>query len=335
MLSEIQSMREQLVNALKVKGIDYINLRGALVPDHKKLEVALIFDSTACKSETYGHEVFARAIPLLNHESQNSILAGDYIGENEHQKLLHKAFNDEVRPVRKVNFRHSDQFYIVYISNLTKGLTQKLTEGLADYEAYVGFANTTYGSLFKTLLSMMLVNVCVKYKGKIIQGHPDDTDSDENVNMSGYPFEASGYKCISVQQSLKGVFLSYKIERAVLPGFEHDTHFSINSVNSNIQDIYEFNVEVAQEKLDYVKRKNADFMLQAGLNDVTSDEFKIQIRDKIRSNYIYRMSHSDDYKFTKFNVMIEFSGVDGQPLRQLAALKYHPDRKVLELITSF
>ena len=121
----------------------------------------------------------------------------------------------------------------------------------------------------------------------------------------------------------------------MLPGFEHDTHFSINSVNSNIQDIYEFNVEVAQEKLDYVKRKNADFMLQAGLNDVTSDEFKIQIRDKIRSNYIYRMSHSDDYKFTKFNVMIEFSGVDGQPLRQLAALKYHPDRKVLELITSF
>ena len=113
MLSEIQSMREQLVNALKVKGIDYINLRGALVPDHKKLEVALIFDSTACKSETYGREVFARVIPLLNHESQNSILAGDYIGENEHQKLLQKAFNDEVRPVRKVNFRHSDQFYII------------------------------------------------------------------------------------------------------------------------------------------------------------------------------------------------------------------------------
>ena len=76
----------------------------------------------------------------------------------------------------------------------------RIDNGLASWEAYVGFADTTFGSIFKFLLSSMLVNICLKAGRIIIQGHEDDRSADENVNMSGYPFEENGYVCRSIHR---------------------------------------------------------------------------------------------------------------------------------------
>lgn len=335
MLFEIQAMRQQVVSALKLKGVDYDDLRAALVPDREKLEIALIFDTMKIERSWYGYEVFKHIIPLLDPRTKNSILSGDYIGENGQQDILFNAFREAVFPVRPVDYQHSSQFYVVYINNLTEAAFEKLVEGLLEFDAFVGFADTTYQSFFKTLLSLRLVNLCVKNGRKIIQGHEDDRDDADNINMSGYPFEENGYECVSIRSDLEGVLLSYKIESPVFDGFESDTEFSINSVNSRIGRIDEFEVKIEDAKLEYLKTVKSGSLEHAGLSGVSTEELQNIIKEKIRSNYIYNMSYVSDHSVTKFNIIIEISGKDGEPFRLMAALEYKPDDKILRLITFY
>lgn len=335
MLLEIQAMRAQVASVLKLKGVNYDDLRAALVPDREKLEIALIFDSTKIESNWYGYEVFKHIIPLLDHRTKNSILSGDYLGENDQQETLYNAFCDAVNPVRPIDFKHSVLFYVVYINNLTEAAFEKIVTGLLGFEAFVGFADTTYHSFFKTLLSLRLVNLCVKSGRKIIQGHEDDRDDAENLNMCGYPFEENGYECISIRSDLNGVLLSYKIESPVFDGFESDTDFSINAVNSNVNRIDEFEIQVEDAKLNYLKTIKSGSLEHAGLSDVSTIELQDIIRKKIRSNYIYSMSYSPEHSVTKFNIVIEIARNDGRPFRLMAALEYKPEDKILRLITFF
>lgn len=335
MLIEIQAMRKQVVDALKAKGVNYDELRAALVPDREKLELALIFDTMKIESSWYGYEVFKRLIPLLDPRTKNSILHGDYVGENEHQDILFEAFRDAVCPIEQITFQHSTQFYVVYINNLTDTAFQKLADGLIGFEGYVGCANVTHHSHFKTLLSLRLTNLGVKFGRKIIQGHEDDRDETDNVNMSGYPFEENGYECISIRSDLEGVFLSYKIESPVFDGFEVDTEMSINSVNSSVERLDDFDVHVEDAKLEYIKTAKAGSLHHAGLSDVSKEELREIIRGKLRSNYIYNMSYLAEYNVTKFSIIIEVPDKNGEPFRLMAALEYRPDDKVLRLVTFY
>jgi hypothetical protein len=335
MLFEIQGMREQVAHILKSKGVNYDHLRAALVPDREKLEIALIFDTMKIKDSWYGYQVFERIMPLLDPRTKNSILVGDYIGENSQQETLFEAFREAVCPVRRIDYQHSSQFYVVYINNLTDTAFQKLADGLMDYEAYVGCANTTYHSLFKTLLSMKLVNLCVKVGRKIIQGHEDDRDDAENVNISGMPFEENGYDCISLRSELVGVLLSYKIESPLLDGFEADREMSINAVNASPSTLDSFDVQIEDAKLSYIKSAKVGSMHHAGLGGVSSKELQVIIKEKLRSNYIYNMSYLEQYNVTKFSIIIEIEGKDGHPFRLMAALDYRPDDKVLRLVTLY
>lgn len=71
MLLEIQGMRAQIARTLKSKGINYDDLRAALVPDREKLEIALIFDTMQIEDSWYGYQVFERIIPLLDPRTKN------------------------------------------------------------------------------------------------------------------------------------------------------------------------------------------------------------------------------------------------------------------------
>lgn len=335
MLLEIQGMRAQVARTLKSKGVNYDDLRAALVPDREKLEIALIFDTMQIEDSWYGYQVFERIIPLLDPRTKNSILVGDYIGSNSQQETLYEAFCEAVCPVRRIDYRHSSQFYVVYINNLTDTAFQKLADGLIDYEPYVGCANTTYHSFFKTLLSMKLVNLCVKAGRKIIQGHEDDRDDADNVNMSGMPFEENGYECISIRSDLEGVLLSYKIESPVFDGFEADREMAINSVNASPSTLDGFDVQVEDAKLEYIKTAKAGSLHHAGLSDVSTQDLQEIIRGKLRSNYIYNMSYLAEHNVTKFSIVIEVPDEVGEPFRLMAALEYRPDDKVLRLLTFY
>jgi len=337
MRTEIQGLREMVVDALALKGLKYEDFKTALTPDQKRREVALVFDTQKIDSSWYGHEVWNRLIPLLDKKSKHSILVTDYSDRGAGQETMFDAMNSAVVFARDVNWKHSSQFYIVYITNVSDATIAHFDEGLRDWEAYVGFADTTFSSVFKLLLSMMAVNVCVKIGNVILQGHEDDVPNDEDCNMCGYPFEENGFVCRSIQSILEGTMLSFKIERPVIPGFEIDTHMSLNAVSEQPLPLDDFTVEVTEARLGYLRTAKAGSMERAGLQNMSAGELAEAIKDKIAGSYIYNMVHVAEYDVTKFNIIIEVPpfAPDGKPTRLLAALKYIPTRKTLELITLF
>jgi hypothetical protein len=335
MQREIQGMRLKLEEELSKKGISYARLKSALVPDRKRREIALVFNTLSIESGWYGYEIFQQVIPLLDKKGNHSILHGDYLDRPGQAEQIFSAFEEAVQLRRSVEFRHPTQFFIVYLNNLTEAMVCALDRGLSGYEPYVGYADTTYASRFKFYLSTMLSNLCVKHGSIIIQGHEPDRDDNEDVNMSAYPFEESGYTCRSVNSDLEGVLLSYKIERPVIPGFEVDTEFGLNAISTSPLPLDDFEIEVQEARLEYVKANKTGSVERAGLEAITAAELAELIKAKISASYIYNLEFLHEHNVAKFNLILELASSSDEPTRLLAALEYRPEQKSLKLLTLF
>lgn len=332
---EIQHMRRSVEEILASKGISYDRLRSALVPDRKRREIALVFDTLSVEASWYGNDVFERLIPLFDRRSNHSVLVGDYLDQPGHADQLFLAFQDAVQLRRPVEYRYPTQFFIVYLNNLTDAMVRRFDEGLGSYRAYVGYAEMTYGSAFKFYLSTMLVNLGIKHGSFIIQGHEPDRPNSDDVNTAGYSFEEAGFICRSLSSDLEGVLLSYKIERPVIPGFEADIEFALNAISLTPMPLSEFRVEVEDAKLAYVKKAKAGSVERAGLDTISTSELADQIRSKISASYIYNLMFLEEYGVAKFNIILEFSSDDKSVTRLLAALEYRPSSRSLKLLTLF
>jgi hypothetical protein len=146
----------------------------------------LFFDTTQIKSGWYGLEVFERILPALDQNATHSILCGDLIGEANVQDRLYDAFNQEVTLARSCTWTHSSQFFIVYISNLSDQMLSNIRNVLSQYVGYIGLVDCYAPSFLKTYFSLILCNSFLKAKRTIIQGHEDDVENTEDVNMVGY-----------------------------------------------------------------------------------------------------------------------------------------------------
>ncbi len=332
----IEGMLVQTEEILASKGINYGNLKSALVPDQKRREIALVFDALNMQESQYLIAIFSAVIPLLHKRSNHSILSGDYRGDRDQQDLLRKSFFESVDLIKQVEWHCSDQFFIVYVNNLTDNMINILRDGLAAFEPFVGLADTTLASNFKWCLSTMLVNDCLKYKNIILMEHEGDRDNSENVNLNNCPWEDFDYVCRSLQDMYFGVFLSYKIERPVIQGLRSDTVLSINAVNPDPLPIADFNILVDQNKFRYLSEQKTAILKRIGLLDGDFSQLQDMISERISSNYIYNMEHDDQYNITKFNIILEIHPTDNAPpQRVLAALEYKPADRCLRLITLY
>ena len=332
---EIQQMLGQTERILTTKGISYSCLRSALVPNTNRREISLVFDTSGSQESWYGLPIYRALIPLLHKQSNHSILAGDYIGDNFQQDALYEALCESLQPVRKVEWRHSSQFFIVYVSNVTDNMISTIHDGLAQFEPYVGFADMTFASRFKLYLSTMLVNDCIKHRNIVLMAHEDDRDNKEDVNVTLYLWKDFGYKCRSLQEMYFGVFLSYKIERPISQGFEVDTELSINAVNPEPLPIADFEIRIDEAKLAYLAREKSGTLKRLGLLSDDLSRLRCMIAEKISSNYIYHMKHDERHGTTTFNIVLETYPADGAPQRVLAALEYIPVEKCLRLVTLY
>jgi hypothetical protein len=336
MFREISALRDAVEVQLALKGIAYEKLKSALVPDRKRKEIALVFDTRAIASNWYGLDVFERLIPLFDKTSNHSILVGDYLDRSGQEAALLHAMQQAVHLIRDVEYHHPTQFYIVYINNLTDAMIETFHTGLKQYPGYVGFADTTYSSNFKIFLSTMLVNLGIKHGRIVIQGHEPDRDKNEDVNTCGYPFESAGYLCRSLSSDLMGVLLSYKIERPVFDGFEVDTEFSLNAISTTPLLLDDFDIEVTEAKLAYIKDAKAGSAERAGIDAMSVDDLAELIKRKVAANYIYNLGFNAIHNVAKFNIMIELPSQAQEHLtRLLAALEYQPNKSTLRLITLY
>lgn len=339
MLTYIQDELAQTEQILKNKGINYSELKTALVPSTQKREIVLVFDRNLIPDGWYGFSVHSKIIPLIPQESNHSILAGDYIDNIGMQRELHKVLLDNIQLASnvKLEYQHSTQYYLVYFNNVTNAVITMFHTELSDYEPYVGYIDLTFASPLKTYLSSILLNIGLKYRKFIIMGYGDGLDGEQDVNVSGYPYEENGVVCKSIPETPFNLFLSYKIERPIYPGFETDTEFSLNAINPTILPLSKLDIRVDIEKFKYLLKEKTGSLKRAGLIEETPDKLKMLIREKILSNYIYNLSYDYEHDTTKFDILLETSPVDSSsedmPIRIMVALEYMPKDQTLRLIT--
>lgn len=336
MRREINASFSVLLEILKAKHIDYLSLKNALVPRPDRNESAFIFDTTQISSAWYGLEAFEHILPALDKNGTHSVLAGDLSGETNMQNRLYDAFNQEVSLARSSNWKHSSQFFVVYINNLSDQMVSNIRNALDPYAGYVGWANCYAPSFLKTYFSLILCNSFLKVKRIIIQGHEDDVENTEDVNMAGYPFEKYGYTCKSLQSAYNDLFLHYKIERGVYPGFESDTLFSLNSISNSVVPLDECQVEVEEAKLRYLQEKKEGSMKRSGLLPLSREDIQTKIRQRLASNYIFNMAYTAEHDTMKFNTILNFVLKEENKLMKLTvSLEYKPSEKRVRLITMF
>lgn len=329
-LREIRWLLEETTSALAARGISYASLRPALVPSSTRREIALIFDSMRIGNAWYGLPIHRAVIPLLERKSCHSVLGGDLLGETDMQWRIRGGLEGGLVPSSALDYRHSTQYFALYINNLSDSMVRKLHEGLATFAPYVGFVDCTLGGFMKTYFSMTLVSEFVKRGHVIIQQHEDDLEPDANQNTIGYPFEEFGYTVRSIPSMLFGVLLSYKIERPVFPGFESDTEFSLNAVSTFPSQLDGFHVTVDPMKLKYLLENKSGSLRRAGLSEVQPAELEKVIAAKLQANYIYNMCQNDDHGVVKFNILVEHG-----ECRLTVALEYVPADQTVRLITMY
>jgi len=330
---ETNGMFQELLRTLKRKSINYQELRACLTPSIDKKEVILVFDTLQIDNSWYGGDVFKKILPLLDRRSSHSFLCGDYIDKGLSQDRLYQELVASIESRNPSEYRHGSQYFLVYMNNVSDDLLNRLDDGLKEFKPYTGHIDVTFSCFMKRYASVSLVNSFIKHKGIVICSHEDDRDDADNINMPGYAFEENNYKCFSVQDSLFGVFMSYKIERPVFEGFKRDTEFAINSITSNVLAIDDFDVEIENSKLQYLKEKKTGRMKKSQLIQFERKELEALIRSKVSDNYLYNMTYLEEHGTAKFNVLIEKEVSDGMAIRLMVALEYMPIDRKLRLIT--
>lgn len=336
LFKEINGMFNELNSVLSSKKIKYQDLKSALIPNPEKNEMVYVFDTSKISSAWYGYEVFENIMPLFDKKSNHSVLCGDFLGTYSTQERLSKEFSKSLVPIRKYNFEHSSQFYLVYINNLSDEMHKNINDGLSKYVPYIGYIELNYSSFIKTYFSAILINCFIKHKNIIVMAHEDDREDAEDINIKGYPFEVNGYLCRSMKSMNYDVFLSYKIERNVYKGYEIDTTLSLNAITSKAMKIDNFNILIDEKKLTYLKEYKTGKLKKANLINFNKTELEQLIKNKINSNYIYNMEFLEEYDTLKFNLIIETVASDTKETVKLTlALEYIPKQKELRLITMF
>lgn len=332
MHGEIQMLFAKAQLLLQSKGIKYAQLRSGLTPSADRNEAAFIFNAQSIDSPCYGFEIAKKIIPLHDKQSTQSVLCGDLIGDDK--QLIFDILQESLVLARSFPLVHGTTLFCVYINNLSDSALSAMHEILCKYEPYVGFIPASFASRAKAYLSTILVNSYLKHRSTIIMGHEDDRPNEEDVNLIGYPFEDFGYRVVSLPSLYAGLFLGYKIERPLFPGFEIDTEISLNAVSSSVFPIDDFTVEIEEAKLHYLKSQKLGKLQKAGIAELNGDELAHLIRTKITASYIYNLCYLADHDVVKFNVMLEVPrSDDGYPTRILAALEYQPVRRNLRVIT--
>jgi len=87
------------------------------------------------------------------------------------QDRLYNAFNQEVTLARSCTWRRSNQFFIVYVNNLTEQRLSNIRDALRSICGIRWLDELLCTFFLKTYFSFILCNAFLKAERIIIQGH--------------------------------------------------------------------------------------------------------------------------------------------------------------------
>lgn len=331
--SELNSYSNILKESLKFKGIDYNYLSKALIParEENKYEYAFVFDSAYFDDKTmfYGEEIVNEMLSIINRESTQSILIGDYIRiQGMKEEDAKENFLEKIEYVNQREYEHSGKYFIVYINNITKKQIQDMREKLKSKKYFVGTMNLKYSARIKQHLSCILIPICIKYKNNVIV---PSAVYDENILEQNYKYKENGFNVIIINEVLYNLFLAYKIPNGIRD--EEDLDFSYNLLVYLAPEYENIKLVVDEKKLSYLRNSKKRNMEILEMINFETMELEKKIRINLYNNYIYNIE-KNEYGDLKFNVLIEFN-IKGKPKNVLIALKYLPKENELRLITMY
>jgi hypothetical protein len=325
-----------LQKRLKKKNISYDKLKSALIPnqDKDRKEICFIFDTNKLEYGDYGNYIFSKLLPLLDKESTYSILYGDYINLINNENALFSMLRDTIICCNTLDYRCSNQFFIVYFNRLTQNQYTAIIDGLSGYSWFVGYVDATHQSLFKSYISNVICNLCVKNKNRVILPHPADSLDEENVNPQGYPYEENNFTYVSINEESFNLFLSYKIETEFMD--TDDIRFSLNALFPKFDSFEKIVLRIDDDKwnkylTDKVKGKGA-ILEKIGYSKEEKRRFIKEIYRKICQNYIYNL-RKNEYGDLLFNVCVQLQTQDGNKRKTTIAIKYIPENGEMRIIT--
>ena len=172
----------QLSRALDELDIAYSSLAKALVPDYRRKEIALLFDSKVASKRSNGFyaidvaEAWISGLPRPRKgDPVNSILRGDLL--HAPADKVQAAMDKSVVYHRPYKVTYPQLVYCVYVTNLSKEQAETLTSTAAEHPAYFGYADCTGRSILKTHLGLSLPNSGLRVGDRILEGVYVDNDS--------------------------------------------------------------------------------------------------------------------------------------------------------------
>lgn len=332
---EIQHLHSNLLDILRIKGIDYAALRSALTPQPTKHEAAFLFDEKRCiDGFKAGVECAEALFNALDPKTTHSILGGELIDYRD--EIARRLLAGSAVVATDLNFKHPCYCFVLYVNNLSEGAIAKVDAQLRAHPAYLGYLPCTYASLAKTFVSLSLMNFVIKHGRTVILEHEDDVPNTENRNLHLHDYEAQGFELESLQSMYFSTFLAYKPEQMLLEDSDDDLEIALRAMSPVVAPLAEFTVLIEDAKFEkYLQTVKLGKLEKAGLASLTKAELEKAIRAKLRMNYLYNMEWVDEptHRLSKFNVMLEFPRDGGHPERVVVALEYRPVERVLRLLT--
>ncbi|MFH9195546.1 MULTISPECIES: hypothetical protein [Streptomyces albovinaceus subgroup] len=316
--------------------IAYSSLANALKPDHRRREIALLFDSTVASARSngwYGRDVAEAWISGLPRPRKsvpvNSILRGDLLDAPADK--VQAAMEKSVIYHRPYRVTHSQLVYCVYVTNLSQEQADTLAATAAEHPAYFGYADCTGRSILKTHLGLSLMNSGLRVGGMILEG----ADVDMEPNGAGLPFEALGFTPTAVINMLFLPFLGYRINSHLTGQNREDNRSALATLSPDAARLEAPDIWMTPGRYGYLQDgKHRDSMEQAGLLPLDQPAFEAAVSKLVAQGYLYNL-RLDEYGNLLYTALVDIEVEDSRYQTFTIGLRFNPEDKRVELMTFF
>jgi hypothetical protein len=298
------SRKQELSHMLIREGVNYSDLKSALVPSRHKKEVSFIFDwetveqSDAC----YGHAIFDSMLPLFGNDWTCSVMIGDISPSKRVKAWMIK--NGEIHvPDAKIN---PMTLFAVFINNISENRIAEIHDFLRSFRGYIGFCDITSPSYMRDVIACTVTHMFVKCKDVMLSSSPDVMKNLERGTMF-YEYEKHGFRSLLVPEEYFIFLLSYKIEGSMKWEHKFDDAIATNLMGMKKNNFQDIEVLLSQPKLGYLHKEKAESLSLAGLDCMDSIQIAEQIKTKLENHYVYNIARSLDGSIGKCCVNIRLN----------------------------
>ena len=330
---EVITYFNQFKKLMDNANINYLDLGNCLTPSNDKMEICLIFDTLKIENSWYGKEIFDSLLPLFDKKKTYNILYGDLLDftDNKFPDKILDLMCETCGIIRVNEHKFTNRYFLIYINNLSKTDFEKFSNIHDIIPSYIGYANMTNSSLFKSYISNCINSGFILYKNNMICGHEPDIENISNRNMPGFSFRENGYNIVSISSDYYSIFLDYLIDSSISI-WKTDKKYKelLSDIISHGCNLENFNIILTNEKLNYlITEKNIDMRFNKPSN--LKEEIIFKIASCLKNNIFYKLYFTVlQYKIIKFNVYID---IDNKKIT--CGIKYNIESKNFEIITMF